>query len=87
MAGVNESNGRIKVSISQLVGWGVILATLLGQWADLRVQITRVEDKLERHSERIAALENRNANVGFTRGDAERLREEIMSEVKQVRRR
>lgn len=29
---MSEPNGRIKVSIAQLIGWGVLLATILGQW-------------------------------------------------------
>ena len=81
-----ETNGRIKLSWTQ-IAWAVgMIVAVLGTWADLRVNMARIEGKLERHSERLAALESRNAREGFTQSDADRLRDEILSEINRRRR-
>ena len=81
-----EANGRIKLSWGQ-VAWGIaMIVAVLGTWADLRVQMARVEGKLERHAERIAALESRSTVSSFTQADANRMREELLQAINKPRR-
>ena len=81
-----DQNGRIRLSWAQ-IAWAVaMIIAILGTWADLRVQMARVEGKLERHAERLALLEARPVVSGFTQADADRMRDEIIQSVKKARR-
>lgn len=81
-----EQNGRMKLSWGQITFSIGLLVAVLAAWGDLRVSIARIETKLEGNVARIAALEARNAAVGFSRMDAERMREDILNEVDPPRR-
>ena len=67
---LRAENGRIKLSWAQ-IAWGVaMIVTILGTWADLRVSMARMEGKLERHAERITALEHRAERGVFSPDEA-----------------
>ncbi len=34
-----EQNGRIKLTVKEVIAWAVLLAAVLGQWYDTRTQI------------------------------------------------
>lgn len=78
---VAEANGRIRLSWAQ-IAWAIaMIVAVLATWGDLRVSLARVETKMDNQESRISALEARNANAGFTRDDAAKMKDDILSEV------
>lgn len=79
------SNGGMKFTWTQVVRMVATATLLVAAWADLRVQLAKIEGRILANENRIHALERRNETVGFNQFDAERLKAEIRAEVRQER--
>lgn len=52
-----EANGRLRLSWGQ-IAWAIgVLVAILGSWADLRVNIAKIETRLDAQEARVNALE------------------------------
>lgn len=77
-----NTGAGIRLTFAQFA-WGfAMLITVLGSWYDLKNRVSAVSTELAASEKRLAYLEARNENHGFTVEDASQLKDELLAEIR-----
>lgn len=75
---MSDGNGRLKLTWGQVTWALAVLVAIISAWFDLRYQVRESNDLGRQAMARIAALEQRNLVVGFTRQDADDMADSLL---------